>query len=336
MKISVVVPVYNAEKYLKQCIESVLNQDYKDFQVILIDDGSKDCSGKICDDYAAKDSRVVVKHIENQGVAVAWDKGLELCRGEYTIGLDSDDFWDRDLLSRCVDIIEKYSCDAVVFGYSNYYPDGRSVPNALGVHSGVYRGYERKLILDKLINQGCFEHRSALYLSRINKLIKTEIVRKNRRYCKKGFYYGEDNLYAIPNILDSETIFVESQWFPYKYRINQTSLTHSYHENLWPQFVELNKWTETILVEKGYRSLVWQVYADSVFHCAIAINNLIAGKKGRNDTVKEIKKILEYDSVRTGLDYMKPSLLSLKEKIYIFLMKHKMSGIIYFLKKLTR
>ena len=97
-KISVIIPVYNAEKYLYRCIDSVLAQTYQDFELLLIDDGSKDSSGAICDEYAAKDARVRVFHKENGGVSSARNVGLDHARGEWITFVDADDWISMDWL----------------------------------------------------------------------------------------------------------------------------------------------------------------------------------------------------------------------------------------------
>lgn len=337
MKISIVVPVYNVEKYISDCIESVLNQSYDNYELILINDGSKDSSGKICDEYAQKHSNITVIHQENRGVAKSWSIGIDIAQGDYIIGLDSDDFWDKDLLERCVNMIKQYNADMVVFGYKNYYTDTKEVKNnQLIVQSGVYSGKDKDIILDSCINRGCFENRTALYLSRINKLIKVDLVKSNEKYCKESFFYGEDNLYAIPNILDAESIVVLADYFPYNYRINPTSITHKYHENLWSQFIELNKLTISILMDKGYDHLIKQVYNDSVFHCAISINNLFKGNLKSKECIKSIKMIINHEMVRKGLKNMNLQLMSYKEKVMVYLMRLKMYRTIYFIKKLVK
>ena len=95
-KFSVIVPVYKVETYLPRCIESILNQTVTDFELILIDDGSPDCSGEICDAYAAKDSRIRVIHQKNGGVSKARNAGLDIAQGEYIVFVDSDDWVDAD------------------------------------------------------------------------------------------------------------------------------------------------------------------------------------------------------------------------------------------------
>lgn len=104
--ISVIIPVYNAEKYLKQCIESVLNQTYTDFELILVDDGSTDSSALICDEYSRKDNRVLVIHQKNQGRCVARNVGMECARGEFIQLMDDDDAIHRNMLQVLYDNIK--------------------------------------------------------------------------------------------------------------------------------------------------------------------------------------------------------------------------------------
>ncbi len=94
-KISVIVPVYNVEKYLRRCIDSILSQTFSDFELLLIDDGSKDKSGDICDEYVAKDVRIKVFHKANAGVSSARNLGLDKAKGEFIFFVDSDDFLDK-------------------------------------------------------------------------------------------------------------------------------------------------------------------------------------------------------------------------------------------------
>lgn len=114
-KISVIVPVYNVEKYLHRCIDSILTQTFTDFEVLLINDGSKDRSGEICDEYAKKDSRVKVFHKENGGVSSARNVGLDNARGDLICFCDSDDFVTKDWLALFVKNIDGY--DAVITGF---------------------------------------------------------------------------------------------------------------------------------------------------------------------------------------------------------------------------
>ncbi|MGM9600387.1 MAG: glycosyltransferase family 2 protein [Faecousia sp.] len=115
--ISVIIPVYNVEKYLQRCLDSVIEQTYKNLEVILIDDGSTDHSGEICDDYAAKDVRIHVIHQENQGVSAARNKGLDNVKGEYITFVDSDDYIVNDMIAELLRLSEEEHADIVIGGY---------------------------------------------------------------------------------------------------------------------------------------------------------------------------------------------------------------------------
>lgn len=115
--VSVVIPVYNIEKWLWQCVESVISQTYADLQIILVDDGSTDLSGKICDEYAANDSRIEVIHKENGGLSDARNAGTEIAKGEYIYYLDGDDWLDKDAIKTAVQFSYSHDCDVIQSGH---------------------------------------------------------------------------------------------------------------------------------------------------------------------------------------------------------------------------
>ena len=113
--VSVIVPVYNVEKYLARCMDSIIAQTYKNLEILLIDDGSTDSSGKICDEYAEKDSRIRVIHQENQGLAEVSNIGLREAKGEWIQFVDSDDWIDAETIETCYNLSQKYNVDMVIF-----------------------------------------------------------------------------------------------------------------------------------------------------------------------------------------------------------------------------
>ena len=117
MKLSIIIPVYNTEKYLHRCVDSVLQQNMSDYELILVDDGSTDGSGKICDEYKEKDSRVKVIHTQNQGVSKARNTGLELSSGEYIGFVDADDYIDADMYEKLIEASIDSNADVCCCGY---------------------------------------------------------------------------------------------------------------------------------------------------------------------------------------------------------------------------
>ena len=118
--VSIIVPIYNVEQYISKCIESILAQTYRDFELILVDDGSTDMCGKICDEYAKQDSRVHVIHQENKGVSAARNAGISLAKGEYIMFVDSDDFITENMLEKMHDCIAESGSDIAICGINNF------------------------------------------------------------------------------------------------------------------------------------------------------------------------------------------------------------------------
>ncbi|WP_346686825.1 glycosyltransferase [Megamonas hypermegale] len=129
MMISVIVPVYNVEKYLSKCIESIINQTYTNLEIILVDDGSTDNSGKICDNYAKKDNRIKVIHKKNGGPSLARNTGLNIFRGEYVSFIDSDDYIEPFMYDKMLQIFSKYDdIDIVSCNYNHINHKGEKIP----------------------------------------------------------------------------------------------------------------------------------------------------------------------------------------------------------------
>ena len=130
-KISVIVPVYNVEQYLSRCVESILAQSYQNLEIILVNDGSKDASGKSCDDYAGKDGRITVIHKENGGLSSARNTGLDAATGDYIGFVDSDDWIAPDMYARLLALLEKYDAQLACAG--RYDVDADSGKQTLGL-----------------------------------------------------------------------------------------------------------------------------------------------------------------------------------------------------------
>ena len=124
--ISVIVPIYNVEKYLERCIESITNQTYKNLEIILVDDGSNDFSGKICDKYSKKDRRIKVIHKKNEGLSEARNSGLEIARGEYIGFVDSDDYIETNMYEYLLSLLKINNADISVCGFQKVWDDIKS------------------------------------------------------------------------------------------------------------------------------------------------------------------------------------------------------------------
>ena len=205
-KVSVIVPVYKAEKYLRKCVDSILAQTFRDFEVILVDDGSPDGSGAICDEYAKKDPRVRVFHKENGGVSSARQCGLDHARGEYTIHADPDDWVEPNMLEELYAKAKAENADMVICDF--YVNDSRGQryvgqrPSALD-HETVLRELFQQLhgsCCNKLVRRACYrEHKVSFPLEFSfceDVYVNTSLLKNKIRvaYLSKAFYHYEQDV----------------------------------------------------------------------------------------------------------------------------------------------
>ena len=125
--ISVIIPVYNVEKHLNKCLDSIINQTYKNLEIIIINDGSKDASAEICREYAEKDNRIVFVSRENRGVSATRNEGIELAHGDYFSFIDADDYLELDAYEYLLNIVEKHNVDAVNYEHFITFTDKENV-----------------------------------------------------------------------------------------------------------------------------------------------------------------------------------------------------------------
>lgn len=184
--ISIIVPVYNVKKYLPQCIDSVINQTYTDWELILINDGSKDNSGIICDEYASKDERIKVIHKNNEGVSIARNSGIELAKGEYICFIDSDDWIEPTYLSDFR--INEFKCD--------FYFSGALYDTFDKVYS--YKKYNEKFCRNKYEVKNEFFDQDLLSNGYPwGKLYKTQIIKENNLIFNENLTINEDHIFVF-------------------------------------------------------------------------------------------------------------------------------------------
>ena len=181
MQFSIVIPVYNVAPYLCECVDSVLAQNFTDYEIILVDDGSTDNSPSICDEYAEKYGQIKVIHKTNGGLSDARNFGIKEAQGNYLMFLDSDDFWNGVIiLSEINEIIKKSNPDLIIHELSCFYDLKRIIPRKFKTKETQNFSYDLKKDLKYLVNNDIY------YAAAWNKIIKSEIVKANQLYFPKG------------------------------------------------------------------------------------------------------------------------------------------------------
>ncbi len=224
---SIIVPAYKTEKYIHQCVESILKQGFTDFEVILVDDGSPDNCPQICDDYAQKDSRIRVVHKENGGLVSARKAGLSQCRGEYILNVDSDDYISHDLLENLYAIIEQYHTQVVMCGYNQFDENNVSVFNTL-LPTGVYSDEKLNLIKKNLILGDDLS--TVIYNCVWSMAFKKDIYEIYQNAVPCEISRGEDLAVTAPLLANAIDVYV-SDYSGYFYRNNPTSIMNVFKKD---------------------------------------------------------------------------------------------------------
>lgn len=212
--LSVIVPVYNVEKYLPECIESILSQTFGEIELILVDDGSIDGSGLICDQYAGLDSRVKVVHQENRGLVEARRRGLLESRGEYVTFVDGDDFVAPVSYALARESMER-GTDVIIFGITRYYGGQKQVTHYNTFPEGVYSKTEiREDLASQMIWKG--PEGWGIDPSLCCKIMKRDLVLSSyRKFTCGNIYFGEDAAILYPMLLEAENLEIKNVSYYY-------------------------------------------------------------------------------------------------------------------------
>lgn len=222
--LSVVVPVYNVQAYLDKCVSSILSQSFTDFELILVDDGSTDDSGKMCEAYAKRDERVRVVHKENGGLVSARKAGLSTASGKYLGIVDSDDWIEPDMYEDMVTAAEEDGLDMV---YCHYWVEAlRSTPIYSKFKPGLYTGADMENLKQQALDyEGSCEF--GIAPAQCNKLFLREKYSPFQIQADNGIKLGEDVAVTVPYLICCESVRILERPY-YHYRMSVSSITHSY------------------------------------------------------------------------------------------------------------
>lgn len=240
--ITVIIPVYNVEKYLRRCLDSVIAQTYQNLEIICVDDGSIDDSGKICDQYAVRDARIKVIHQENQGLSAARNRGLDCATGEYIAFVDSDDYIQSDMLERLYSELSKSEASYVICGYN--------VVNSAGIILGTHSVGKNRVCsgADGLRQHYYHSNGQENFVTVWGKLYNKELFADVR--FKAGIYF--EDIHIMPYLLLQSSEVLLLPYVGYSYTQNEHSITNTSSEThrahlyknafeIWKDHIELYK-----------------------------------------------------------------------------------------------
>jgi len=260
--ISVIVPIYNSEKYIAACLDSILAQTYKELEIILVDDGSTDGSMRICKDYALKDNRIRMIHQENGGSTKARKTGLEAAQGEYISFVDSDDWIEDCFYETLYALLLENDADIVASGCLKEYEDKKiDLPNCF--EEGVYKGQD---LQEKIYPQMMYYKEGGFFSWGIlpylwNKLFKREVIEPCIYQMDFRIYDGEDVACVFDACLRADSIYIDNHAY-YHYRIHANSIcTMERGEQYFMNAFRLYKYMKTLFSNKGNNEILLEQLA---------------------------------------------------------------------------
>lgn len=330
-KVSVIVPVYNVEKYIDRCMETLLNQKLTDIEIILVNDGSPDNSPAICDQYAEKDRRVKVVHKANGGLGYARNSGIEIATGEYIAFVDSDDYVDTSMYKKLYEVANNNNSDVVFCGFNRELKRGKFFPVLECKELVKYEGDEEigKLLLDFIASKPKYPVERKYAMSVWHSIYKLDIIKENNiRFVSEREYASEDLPFQIDFFKKANKInFIPDVFYYYCY--NDSSLTKTFVQDKYFRF----KRHYFLIREKASDLDPYFFRANRYIIGAIRIHilRLVNSSLKRKEKLKFIKDICN-DPLWSEISiHFKPSFLSPYQATFLRLMvKNKPYLLFYF------
>jgi len=325
VKISIIVPVYNAEKHLCACVDSILNQTFTDFELILVNDGSKDNSGKICDEYKGKNAKVVVIHKENGGSNSARRAGIEIAKGKYVGFVDSDDWIERDMYEYMYRNITKYKCDLVTTGFIRE-SGGIQTLEMDNIEFGFYnKDSLNKVIYPKLISTPQYFNIGVMP-SMGTKLFETNSLKSIICGIDDNITIGEDAANVFSYIFKSDSIYLSDRCF-YNYRKNEGSVMHKYDKEMWKKndvlVKALRKNSENCEFDFSEQIDSYHVFlSDLALYSEIFYNE--ASLYSRINSIKKGVTPEVSKTIKRVLNRKKEFYIPTKKRIILFFLQHRL------------
>lgn len=239
ISVSIIVPVYNVEKYLINSLESLMKQTLKNIEIIVVDDGSTDNCPKICNEYAKKDSRIKIIHKKNEGLGLARNSGLEIATGEYITFLDSDDDIDKNFYESLYNTAKEDNLDAVWGQFKRIDENGNVLKKWNdGMDTKIYQQDEIiKKVMVNMINGKEKRIPKSVWCW----MYKGDIIRKNNiRFCSERQFISEDLIFQLDIIPLCQKISKINKESYYYYRINNSSLSRKYKKDRFEKIKQLH------------------------------------------------------------------------------------------------
>lgn len=327
--VSVIIPVYNVEKFLNRCVDSILSQTYKNIEIILVDDGALDSSPQICDEYAHKDTRVNVVHKQNGGLASARNAGLKVAKGDYILFVDSDDWIKGNTVEELLNIAIENQVDFVRFipvsaGYPDR-PDG--TPINFGTEDFMEEGVYNKGKMIKDIYPRLFvtpQLTMGPIVAAWRSLYNRKFLVDNNLYFDEEVKYSEDAIFSAKVVYNSNKFYYIKGGYYYNYFYNTSSITKSFKKDRWDICKILSSTLKKEFENKKDYDFSKQLHLEDIYNVLNAL-----GQNTHIESFKErytyIKNIFNDDFTKQSMKYINLTDINIKLKIILYLIKYKLT-----------
>lgn len=329
--VSIIVPVYNVERYLDRCLNSLVKQTYSNLEIILVDDGSTDGSSEVCDYWEKKDSRIIVVHKKNAGLGMARNTGLEKAKGRFVSFLDSDDFIDVDMYQLLIENLLKSGADTSYCALKCFMNDTKEVKNTLKPISGIYTGKE---VLKNII--GALPENKRDFMKEMSvcaSLFSLEIIKENDiKFVSERELICEDLIFDFMYLLCSKKVVLSNE-AKYYYCFNKESLTHVYNPNRFAQDIVLYQKVKRMIeenLEDHEMLLRFQKLFLGLVRTSI-VQEVNYNENSFRNKIKIIRKYLDNDVLREVLDNYPLNRNSFKQKVFNYCLRAKSASMVYLL-----
>lgn len=319
-KVSIIVPVYNTEKYLHRCIDSILRQTLTDIEVILVDDGSFDSSGKICEEYARKDSRIQVIHQKNAGAAVARNTGLDIASGDYIAFVDSDDYIEHNMYQSMMQVANQYDCDVVLCDCVKEHGNQTEIYTH-DIRAGHYTErqleeeyYSHLLMMEDVEYPATISNWLLLWKSTLNV--------PEMRY-KPGIRYSEDLLFGAQLMLQAKSFYYMKGETYYHYVMNPLSASHTFAVDKWDDYKKLYEEIKNVFERCRRFDFSYQIDLCLLFFLFNTIGEIYKTDFSIGEKKAEIKSILMTPSVIRMFKRLRVTRLQVSKKQKLIALVYK-------------
>ena len=335
-KVSIIVPVFNVEKYLDRCLKSLVNQSYKNLEIILVDDKSPDNCPALCDGWAEADERIRVIHKEkNEGLGFARNTGIENATGDYITFVDSDDYLENNAVEKALEAILKNEADIAIYGYQAVNKNGEVVQKCVPApQKNLFEGEEiiNSLLPDLLAPDTESGISTGLWMSSSGGLVKFEIIKNNNfRFVSERSIISEDiySLTELYSFIRRAVVLPEAFYF---YCENQASLSHTYREDRFEQIKHC--YNETIKLSRslGYpKKIETRIAYNYISNTIGAFKTILLSDKSKKEKTNYFKDIVFDSHLQEVLAEYNVSHESFNRKALLIAMKKRKWQIVYLL-----